>query len=289
MPLKNVYFIPMIIVPLVFVTILWYGIAWNLYLSVTSYSVYNPRFEFVGFKTYEDLFKFRGGEFVIAIVNTIIWAALLVLLGNLVGLLIATAIFQFESSKIRSGLISFFIYPLAISLVASGVIWRWLFDSIKGFNVYLTKLGLSEIQWLSGYNALWSLIGVSVWIYGGFIALLYLAAFYNIPRDVIDSALVDGADALTLMVKIVIPHSKLGLLLGTIFSLLFALQMFDLPYSVLFTNPFTMTIVIYMYNMFAYMIVNISAAACIFLIAMSAVIVIPYATYGIRKWILKVI
>jgi glucose/arabinose transport system permease protein len=287
MALKTSYFILMALPVLLFIAILWYGIGWNLYLSLTSYSLYNPRFEFIGLKTYSDLL--RDDAFINAIKISFIWAALLILLGNVVGLLIAVSIFQFESSRLRSALTSYFIYPLAISLVASGVIWRWLFDSVKGFNVYLTKLGLPEVSWLSGYNALWSLIGVSVWIYGGFVALLYLAAFYNVPRDVIDSALVDGADALTLMVKVVIPHSRLGLLLGTIFTLLFALQMFDLPYSVLFTNPFTMTMVIYMYNKFAYMIVNISAASCIFLIALSATIVIPYATYGIRKWILKVI
>ena len=286
MALKLRQFALMALPVLLFIIILWYGIGWNIYVSLTSYSLYKPRLDFVGLGTYSDLFS--DTAFINAIKITFAWAALLVLLGNLVGLLIAVAIFQFESARLRSLLTSYFVYPLAVPLVASGVIWRWLFDSAKGFNVYLSKLGLPEIQWLSGWNALWSLIGVSVWVYGGFIALLYLAAFYNVPRDVIDSALVDGADALTLMAKVVIPHSKLGLLLGTIFSFLFALQMFDLPYSVLFTNPFTMTMVIYMYNKFAYMIINISAAACVFLIALSAIIVIPYATYGIRKWILKV-
>lgn len=286
MAIKTSHFILMALPVIVFIAILWYGIAWNFYLSMTTYSIYNPRTDFAGFSTYSDLF--RDGDFIGALRNTFIWVALLVLGGNAIGLLIACSIFQFESTKIRSALTSYFVYPLAISLVASGVIWRWLFDYYKGFNVYLSGLGLTEIPWLSGYNALFSLIMVSIWVYGGFIALLYLAAFYNVPRDVIDSAIVDGADALTLMVKVVIPHSRLGLLLGTIFSLLFALQMFDLPYSVLFINPFTMTLVMYMYNKFAYMIVNISAAACMFLIAVSATIVIPYATYGIRKWILKV-
>jgi glucose/arabinose transport system permease protein len=287
MALKTSTFIIMALPVLIFISILWYGIAWNLYLSTTCYSIYCPRFDFVGLKTYQDLLS--DSAFQNAIKTTFIWAVLLILLGNTVGLLIAVSIFQFASSRIRMLLSSYFVYPLAISLVAGGVIWRWLFDYAKGFNAYLSRLGLPQIAWLSGYNALWSLVGVSVWIYGGFIALLYLAAFYNVPADVIDSALVDGADALTLMVKVVIPHSKLGLLLGTIFTLLFALQMFDLPFSVLFINPFTSTIVMYMYNKFAYMIINIAAAACIFLIAVSAVIVIPYSTYGMRKWILKVI
>ncbi|MEM0326332.1 MAG: sugar ABC transporter permease [Desulfurococcaceae archaeon] len=286
MAIQTKYFVLMVLPVLAFITILWYGIAWNFYLSTTAFSIYNPRMDFVGLSTYGTLLS--DGDFISALRNTLIWAVLLVFGGNLVGLLLACAIFQFESTKVRTALTSYFVYPLAISLVASGVIWRWLFDYFKGFNVYLSRLGFPEIPWLSGWNALFSLVFVSIWVYGGFISLLYLAAFYNVPRDVIDSAIVDGADSLTLMVKVVIPHAKLGLLLGTIFSLLFALQMFDLPYSVLFINPFTMTLVMYMYNRFAYMIVNVSAASCIFLIALSATIVIPYATYGIRKWILKV-
>lgn len=286
MALKTSSFIVYVLPLLVFVFLLWYGIIWNFYVSLTSYSVYSPRYDFVGSKTYADML--RDSDFLNALRNTFIWAVLLVLGGNAVGLLLACSIFQYTSSKVRSALSSYFIYPLAISLVASGVIWRWMFDYVKGVNTVLKNIGLPEISWLTGYNALWSMVGVSIWIYGGFIGLLYLAAFYNIPKDVIDSAIIDGADTLTLLVKVVIPHSKLGILLGTIFTLLFALQMFDLPFSVLFINPYTMTLVMYAYNKFAFMIINISAAACIFLIAVSASIVIPYATYGIRKWILKV-
>lgn len=286
MALKTSRFLLFVLPLLAFISILWYGIAWNLYISLTSYSVYRPRYDFIGLESYRALLS--DPDFQNAVKNNLIWAIALIIGGNATGLILACSIFQYTSSKVRSALSSYYIYPLAISLVASGVIWRWMFDSVKGVNVYINELGLPTISWLTGHNALWSMIMVSIWVYGGFIGILYLAAFYNIPKDVIDSAIIDGADTLTLLVKVVIPHSKLGLLLGTIFTLLFALQMFDLPYSVLFVNPYTMTLVMYAYNKFAFMIVNISAAACIFLIAISATIVIPYATYGIRKWILKV-
>jgi len=269
-----------------FVGVLYYGIVWNLLTSLTNYSIYNPNPRFVGLATYSQMLS--DADFINALRRTFLWAVILVLGGNALGLLIASSIFQFANSKIRTALTSYFVYPLALPLVASGVIWRWLFDSVKGVNTVLSSLGLPQISWLTGENAFWSMVLVSLWIYSGFIALLYLAAFYNVPQDLIDSALVDGADALTIMARIVIPHSKLGLVLGVIFSLLFALQMFDLPYSVLFLNPFTMTIVMYLYSKFAFMLISLSTAACIFLIAISAVIVIPYATYGIRKWILKV-
>lgn len=272
---------------LVFVAVIYYGVGWNFWLSLTSYSIYRPVLEFVGLNTYAQLFS--DPDFVNALVRTLAWASLLVLGGNVLGLVIASSIFQLRSSKLRSVLTSYFIYPMAVPLVASGVIWRWLFDSVKGFNAVLAPLGFPRVEWLSGNNAFWSLVLVSLWVYSGFVALMYLAAFYNVPASAIEAALVDGADMLTVMVKIVIPASKLGLILGVVFSTLFALQMFDLPYSVLYINPFTSTLVMYLYNKFAYMVFNLSAAACIFLIALSASIAIPYSTYGLRKWILGVV
>ncbi|MEM0008588.1 sugar ABC transporter permease [Thermofilum sp.] len=274
--------------PLLFtVFVIFYGIAWNFWLSLTSFSIYHPRYDFVGINTYLQLFN--DYDFRNALVRTIAWAGLLVIGGNILGLIISTALFQIRSNRLRSVLTSYFIYPMAIPLVASGVIWRWLFESVKGFNAIFASVGLPKIDWLTGENAFWSLVGVSMWVYSGFIALLYLATFYNVPPSAIEAARVDGADTLTIMVKIVIPYSKLGFILGGVFSALFALQMFDLPYSVLYINPFTSTLVMYLYNKFVYMAFNISSAACIFLIALSASIAIPYSTYGLRKWILGVI
>jgi ABC-type sugar transport system permease subunit len=86
-------------------------------------------YDTIGLRTYQDLLS--DSTFQNTIKTTFIWVVLLILLGNTVGLLIAVSIFQFTSSRIIMFLSSYFVYPLAISLVAGGVIWRWLFTMQK--------------------------------------------------------------------------------------------------------------------------------------------------------------
>ncbi|HWQ17793.1 MAG TPA: sugar ABC transporter permease [Sulfolobales archaeon] len=264
-------------------SILYYGIFWNVRIALTNYSILNPLPRFTGFQGFFELLS--DPEFVQALVRTMLWAALLVFLGNIVGLLLASSIFQLESARLRNALTAFFIYPLSLSMVVVGIIWRWLFDQYKGVNMILTNAGLPSPQWLEGSNAFWSLVFVSVWVYGGFTAMLYLAMFYNVSRSLIESAMIDGAGALTIMRRIVLPNSRQGLIISTIFLTLFAIQMFDLPYSMLFLNPLTQTLVMYIYIKFVSLYFYMASAAAVVIIAISAFIVIPYAIYGIKRWI----
>jgi glucose/arabinose transport system permease protein len=89
------------------------------------------------------------------------------------------------------------------------------------------------------------------------------------------------------MTRIVIPNSKQGFIVSTVFLTLFAIQMFDLPYSMLFYNPFTETIVIYIHKKFVAQYFYVASAAAIVVIVISAFLVIPYAMLGIKRWVLK--
>ncbi|MET1101385.1 MAG: sugar ABC transporter permease [Pyrodictiaceae archaeon] len=282
MSLKN--FVLFLLPALVFSALLYYGIFWNIAIALTHYSVLDPTMRFTGLSSFVELFS--DSLFVSAFIRTLLWAALLVALGNLIGLLLAGAIFQFENIRLRNMLTTFFLYPFSLSLVVVGIIWRWLYDPYKGIDNILAVLGLPRIQWLEGDTAFWSLVLTSIWVYAGFVALLYLAMFYNIDKSLIESALVDGAGPLTILTKIVIPNSKQGLIIATIFLALFAIQMFDLPYSVLYLNPFTMTMVMYVYAKFASFYFYLASAAAIVIVVVSAFIVIPYAVYGLKRWIL---
>ncbi len=268
---------------LLFAVLLYYCVFWNIGIALTNLSLLNPVPRFTGLESFAELFS--DPRFLNSLQNTLMWALLLVVFGNAAGLLLASAIFQFSSSKIRSALTTFLIYPLSLSLVVVGITWRWLFDAYKGFNVIFSQIGLPQVRWLEGYNAFWSMVLVSLWVYTGFIAMLYLAMFYNVDKSMIESAMVDGADTLTIMTRIVIPASKQGLIISTVFLLLFGLQMFDLPYSVLYLNPFTMTVVMYSFERYVAMYLYQASAAAILLVLISAFIVIPYAMYGLKRWI----
>jgi len=109
--------------------------------------------------------------------------------------------------------------------------------------------------------------------------------FYNVEKAQLESAQVDGASRLYTMLKIVIPQSRQSFIISTIFFTLFAIQMFDLPYSILFINPNVMTLVMYTFMKFTAFYLAVASATAIVIIILSAVIVIPYSMFSLRRWI----
>jgi len=251
-------------------------ILWNLYFSFTNYSILTPYENFVGFSTYVQLFS--DPLFQEAFTKTLLWIFILVSLGNIVGLVVASLVYNLESPRVRNVLTAYFIYPLSLSLVTTGIIWRWLLDSDRGFGSLLGNP-------LYGGNAFWSISLVSVWVYSGLAVLFYLAMFYNVEKAQLESAQVDGASRLYTMLKIVIPQSRQSFIISTIFFTLFAIQMFDLPYSILFINPNVMTLVMYTFMKFTAFYLAVASATAIVIIILSAVIVIPYSMFSLRRWI----
>lgn len=263
----------------IFSGILYYFILWNFYISLTNYSILHPRPQFVGLETFASLFS--DPDFTSSLVRTLLWVVVLVGAGNLMALLIASAIYNLESARARNIATAFYIYPLAVSLVASGIIWRWLFDINRGIDAVLDV----KIYWLQGNNAFWSAALVSVWVYTGLGVLFYLAMFYNVDKSQIESAYVDGASTLHIMLRVVVPQSRQALIIATVFYTLFAIQMFDLPYTMLFLNPFVMTLVIYTFFKFATLYFATASATAVVILALSAAIVVPYSTIGFKRWL----
>ena len=264
-------------IPLFLVTAFLYTfILWNLYYSFTDYSVLKPNYEFVGLSTYLQLFT--DPLFQTALFKTLLWIVVLVGAGNLVGLLVASLIYNINSARARNILTAYFIYPLSLSLVASGIIWRWLLDADRGVGKYFGNP-------LQGDNAFWSISLVSVWAYSGLATLFYLAMFYNIDKSQLESAQIDGASRLYTMLKVVIPQSRQSLIISTIFFTLFSIQMFDLPYSILFLNPNVMTLVMYTFMKFTAIYIAVASATAVVIIAISAIIVIPYSLFSLKKWV----
>ncbi|AAL62954.1 multiple sugar transport permease protein [Pyrobaculum aerophilum str. IM2] len=264
-------------IPLFLLTAFLYTfILWNLYYSFTDYSVLKPNYEFVGLSTYLQLFT--DPLFQTALFKTLLWIVVLVGAGNLVGLLVASLIYNINSARARNILTAYFIYPLSLSLVVSGIIWRWLLDVDRGVGKYFGNP-------LQGDNAFWSISLVSVWAYSGLATLFYLAMFYNIDKAQLESAQIDGASRLYTMLKVVIPQSRQSLIISTIFFTLFSIQMFDLPYSILFLNPNVMTLVMYTFMKFTAIYIAVASATAVVIIAISAIIVIPYSLLSLKKWI----
>ncbi len=110
----------------------------------------HPKLENIGLANYRDLFiGFLNIRFRQDLVNMFFFILLFVGLSLLMGLLLATLIDQliFGETFFRT----VFLYPMSLSMVVTGTIWRWMLQARGGINVLPTLIGLppGQFLWLS--------------------------------------------------------------------------------------------------------------------------------------------
>lgn len=137
--------IPSIIAIAIFV----YGfIAWTGYTSLTNASLAVGSGEYVGMDNYVDLFTgLRHERFRTDLVNTFFFTALFIGLCLSVGLLLAMLLDQ--HIKGESFFRTIYLFPMALSFVVTGVVWRWLYHPVQGLNALPTLIGQppGEFRW----------------------------------------------------------------------------------------------------------------------------------------------
>jgi multiple sugar transport system permease protein len=97
--------------------------------------------------------------------------------------------------------------PWAAPTVAVALIFVWIFNNDNGILNHLTEAaGLGRHGWLTDPRlALPAVVAVSIWKVFPFVLLVVLAALQTVPRDLWESAVVDGADAATIFRRITLP------------------------------------------------------------------------------------
>lgn len=147
--------LPSVILLAIFV----YGfIGQTFYSSLTDWSglAENPVVNFVGFENYNQLFTgFLDVRFRQDLVNTFFFT-LFFLVGCLgMGLLLAVLLDQ--NVKGESIFRTIFLFPMALSFIVTGTIWRWLFNPRGGINVLPTVIGLEPLQipWITDRTQIW--------------------------------------------------------------------------------------------------------------------------------------
>ncbi|MCB0160823.1 MAG: sugar ABC transporter permease [Caldilineaceae bacterium] len=173
----------------------------SMYYSFTDFNVLQPPY-FIGFDNYTDLINDR--VYKIAIRNTLY----MVLIGLPIHLIFDFLMAFLLNTKIRGLSLyrTIFYLPSITPVVASTIVWLWLFNGQYGFlNVFLGWFGIRPIGWLTDPS--WtkpSLIFMGMW-FGGNTILIYLAGLRDVPVSLIESAELDGANALRKTWHITLP------------------------------------------------------------------------------------
>jgi multiple sugar transport system permease protein len=209
-----------------FLVLTLYPVAASMYYSFCDYDVLSKPIV-VGTLNYTDMFS--DEVFWKSLYNTFIYAAFALPLGLITSLLFAVLLNC--NIKGRSLFRLLFFLPSLVPLVATAMIWLWIFNGQLGLlNNALAAIGIEGPNWLS--DAFWTkpaLILTSVWGIGGSV-VIYLAALQDVPRDLYESAEIDGATWLHKFFHITVPMISPVIYFNLIMGIIGSLQVFAQPY-----------------------------------------------------------
>ncbi|HLV37101.1 MAG TPA: sugar ABC transporter permease [Spirillospora sp.] len=355
----------MLLPSLILLAIFVYGfIGETIYTSMTDWGeqaglALDPEINFVGFANYEQLFSgLLDVRFRQDLVNTFFFTLFFLSACLILGLLLAILLDQ--NIKGEGIFRTIFLFPMALSFIVTGTIWRWLFNPRGGINVLPTVFGLDawDIRWLTdrtqvlrfnwqdlpviaaaavlivlallalrfglrnqrrpalvtalaaGLILVWLLAGgartipvlafpethgfnlafigiiiAATWQLSGYTMAMYLAGLRGIPIELREAARVDGASEIQVYRYIVLPILQPITLSAVIVLGHISLKIFDLIFAMAGADNATTDVPgILMYltafrgNQFAK-----GAAIAVVMLAMVAVVIIPYLVSTLRQ------
>ena len=137
-----------------------------------------------------------------------------------------------------------FLYPLAISLIVTGLVWRWMFNPSLGIQNFLRGLGWesADFNWLAApRTAMYAIILASIWHGMGFYMALMLAGLKGINHEIWSAARLDGVSFWRLYFEIIIPMMKFTFLTCAILLSLGVVKAFDIVVAMTNGGPGTST------------------------------------------------
>jgi alpha-1,4-digalacturonate transport system permease protein len=158
-----------------------------------------------------------------------------------------------------------FFFPVLLSPVVVGLIWKWILQRDGLLNAILAEYGFERTLWLAerGWAMFWAVF-VSIWAHLGFYTLILLAGLQAIPRDLYEAAMMDGTRPLRTFWRITLPLLWPNLLVVITLAMIRAVQIFDEAFVLTGGGPGTSTLFItqYIYETgFAHVLRNLGLAA----------------------------
>lgn len=250
-----------------FIVFQYYPILKSVVISFMEYGLLLPETPWVGLENYTR--QFQDPLFMSALWNTLIFVAAAVVFGVILALFFAVMVERV--GRWASLYRTLYFIPVVTSLLATSMVWRWLYASNGLFNFMLTYFGLEAQPWLlSELLALPSLIVLTIWKNLGFDLVLFSAALQSIPEDYYEASSLEGASAWQDFWYITLPQLRPMVLLVTITAVIRSFQVFTIILAMTQGGPInaTRTIVYHIYEQgIQYDEMGYASAAAVILLA----------------------
>jgi glucose/mannose transport system permease protein len=305
--------IALLIPSLLAVAVFVYGlIGWTGFISLTKWNTLRPDYTLNGLANFAAIFL--NDRFQKDLRNTVVFTIFFVGLSLVVGLLLANLL----DRKIKGeGLFrSLFLFPMAISFIVTGVVWKWLLSPQAGFN-QLLSLNPTTNRWFTDPTvvsipassppgqvlndiglgflatskfglpiAMLSIVLAAVWQMSGFVMALYLAGLRGIPEELREAARVDGATEIGVFRHVILPLLTPITLSAVIILGHISLKIYDLTVAMSPNGPAFATDVpaTFMWQT-TFMDDNFArgAAVAIVMLLLVAVVIVPYLVWSRRQ------
>lgn len=224
-----------------------------LVISFTDLDIYSlgdlSKSRFVGFSNYLRLFQ--DPLFWTALQNTfyfvLVAGPLSISISLSAALLLNSKLIRFKSLFRLT-----YFMPVVTTLVAVAIVWRFIYHPKFGIlNFLLNFLGINPIDWLG--DPIWAMpaiIIMSVWKNFGYNMIIFIAGLQNIPEQLYEAAVMEGANRWQQFKSITLPMLAPTTLFVSIITMIGFFQLFAEPYVMTQGGPLnrTLSIVLYMYQ-----------------------------------------
>lgn len=199
---------------------------WTFVLSLTS-SRMLPSYDFIGFAQYGRLME--NERWWVASTNLVIFGGLFVVICLVLGAFLAILLDQ----RIRreGTLRTIYLYPMALSFIVTGVVWKWLLNPGLGLQAMVRGWGFESFtfDWLTDPDmAVYTLVIAAVWQASGFVMALFLAGLRGIDDSIIKAAQLDGGSLPRIYWRVVIPCLRPVMFSAVMILAHIAIKSFDL-------------------------------------------------------------
>lgn len=190
-----------------------YPALYSVYLSFNRTQAGN--LVWVGTRNYERLFK--DARFIESLGTSVVFVGSYLALTLSIGMLIAVLLNQ--RVKLTPLFMVLLFIPWVVSDVVAGTMWRWLFQQDYGIiQQWLNPFTHNVSLYANPTGSMIIVILASVWRALPFTSLVFLGALQTVPREVLESAAIDGASRITSFTRITFPLIRPTFIVVTIFT-----------------------------------------------------------------------
>jgi glucose/mannose transport system permease protein len=274
---------------LILIGVFVYGfLGWNVRVSFTNWRGLSPTYHFVGLDNYVSLL--RDERFRADMRNLIIFTAVFVTGALVLGFLMAMLLDR--GVRGEGFLRGVFLFPMAISFIATAIVWRWLLDNgsgsdTAGINKLLADVGLGFLRsdWHKS-DSVWAISAVALpagWALSGYVMALFLAGMRGVNETLRESARMDGASETQIFWHVVRPALRPVTFSAMLIMVHISLKTFDLLYALDQGNLRIDTPSLYMwFTTFDGGFYDRGATIATVLLLGVAIVVGPYVWYSLR-------